>query len=58
MQGTVAEKKETAKLKSVDEIAREVIRGDWGNGNERKEKLIAAGYDYTKIQKRANELLK
>ena len=58
VQGTVAEKKETEKLKSVDEIAREVIRGNWGNGNERKEKLIAAGYDYTQIQKRVNELLK
>ena len=30
----------TAK-KSVDTIAREVIRGDWGNGDERKKKLTA-----------------
>lgn len=43
--------------KSIDEIAKEVIRGNWGNGSERKERLIAAGYDYSAIQKRVNELL-
>ena len=47
----------TAK-KSVDAIAREVIRGDWGNGDERKQKLTAAGYDYSAVQKKVNELLK
>ena len=57
MQETVAEKKETVKLKSVDEIAKEVIRGDWGNGAERKEKLTAAGYDYAAVQKKVNKLL-
>lgn len=57
VQGTVAEQKETSKIKSVDEIAKEVIRGDWGNGAERKEKLTAAGYDYAIIQKKVNELL-
>lgn len=25
--------------KSIDTLAREVIRGDWGNGNERKKKI-------------------
>lgn len=44
--------------KSVDEIAREVINGKWGNGTERKSKLTAAGYDYNAIQKRVNELMK
>lgn len=44
--------------KSVDAIAREVIRGDWGNGEERKKKLTVAGYDYSAVQKRVNELLK
>lgn len=47
----------TAK-KSVDTIAREVIRGGWGNGDERKKKLTSAGYDYSAVQKRVNELLK
>jgi hypothetical protein len=41
----------------VDEIAKEVIRGDWGNGDERKKKLTAAGYDYAAVQKRVNEMV-
>lgn len=44
--------------KSVDAIAYEVIRGDWGNGYERKQKLTAAGYDYSAVQKKVNELLR
>lgn len=44
--------------KSVDEIAREVIAGKWGSGEERKKRLTAAGYDYAAVQKRVNELMK
>lgn len=55
-QETVAEKQTVTK--SVEELAKEVIRGDWGNGSERKERLTAAGYDYAAIQKRVNELLR
>ncbi len=43
--------------KSVDELAKEVIRGDWGNGQERKDRLTAAGYDYSAVQGRVNEML-
>lgn len=43
--------------KSVEELAREVIRGLWGSGAERKEKLTAAGYDYNEVQKKVNQLL-
>ena len=43
--------------KSVDELAREVIQGKWGNGNARKERLTAAGYDYYAVQDRVNQLL-
>ena len=43
--------------KSVDDLAREVIRGDWGNGQERKNRLTAAGYDYSTVQARVNEML-
>lgn len=39
-----------APRKSNEELAQEVIRGDWGNGEERKRRLIAAGYDYTAVQ--------
>ena len=44
--------------KSIDEVARKVIQGKWGNGSERKNRLTAAGYDYNEVQKRVNELLK
>ena len=39
------------------EIAREVIRGNWGNGEERKRRLRAAGYDYGRIQNIVNKML-
>lgn len=42
----------------IDSIAAEVIQGDWGNGEERKERLEQAGYDYDAIQARVNELMK
>lgn len=44
--------------KTVDELAREVIRGLWGNGTDRKNRLTAAGYDYYAVQRRVNELLR
>lgn len=43
--------------KTVDEIAQEVINGLWGNGHDRKQKLTAAGYDYSVVQNRVNEIL-
>lgn len=47
----------TTKKKSNKEIAKEVLAGKWGNGDERKKKLTAAGYDYAAIQKEVNKLL-
>ena len=44
--------------KSVDTLAKEVIQGKWVNGEERKKRLTAAGYDYNAVQKRVNEILK
>ena len=44
--------------KSVDELAKEVIAGKWGNGTDRKNRLTSAGYDYNAVQRRVNELLK
>lgn len=46
-----------APTKSIDEVAKEVIEGKWGNGEARKENLEAAGYDYSKVQDRVNELM-
>lgn len=44
--------------KSVEEIAKEVLDGKWGNGASRKEKLTAAGYNYNEVQAKVNELVK
>lgn len=41
----------------IETIAAEVIQGDWGNGEERKERLEQAGYDYDVVQARVNDLL-
>lgn len=46
-----------APAKSVDEVAREVIRGEWGNGSDRRQRLKAAGYDYNAVQDRVNAIL-
>ena len=49
--------KTTVPSKSIDELASEVIAGKWGNGAERKERLTAAGYNYSEIQAKVNELM-
>ena len=46
-----------ANNQNIDSIAAEVIQGDWGNGEERKERLEQAGYDYDAVQARVNEML-
>lgn len=43
--------------KTNEEIAKEVIKGKWGNGKERKSKLENAGYDYDVIQKLVNKMM-
>lgn len=48
----------TTAKKSNTEVAREVIQGKWGNGAARKQKLTAAGYDYSAVQAEVNRLLK
>lgn len=45
-------------LKDIDEIAKEVLAGKWGNGSDRKERLLAVGYDPTAVQVLVNQLLK
>ena len=47
----------TVYLKPVDTVAREVIAGQWGNGQDRINRLTQAGYDYNVIQARVNEIL-
>ena len=47
---------DTAK-KTNAEQADEVIAGKWGNGDERKQRLTAAGYDYDAVQAIVNKLV-
>lgn len=42
----------------IDSVARDVIAGKYGNGAIRKRRLEAKGYDYLKVQKRVNEMLR
>lgn len=43
--------------KTISQIAKEVINGEWGNGDARKKKLESAGYDYDAVQKEVNKQL-
>lgn len=44
--------------KPIEEIAAEVIAGKWGIGNDRRQRLTAAGYNYQEVQKLVNQILK
>lgn len=46
-----------APQKTVDQLAQEVIAGQWGAGDDRKNRLTAAGYDYAAVQAKVNEIL-
>lgn len=46
-----------AATKTVEELAREVIQGKWGNGEARKKALTEAGYEYSAVQARVNSIL-
>lgn len=52
----VTEPSTETSLKSIEEIAREVWAGRWGNGEERRSKLTEAGYDYDEVQAKVAEL--
>lgn len=56
---TPAPKKEEKKLteKDINRIANDVIAGKYGNGDDRKKRLADAGYDYSVIQKKVNDIL-
>ena len=48
---------ETAHKKTDADIAREVLRGLWGNGSERIRRLRNAGYNPGEIQKIVNKMI-
>lgn len=54
-QGIFTERK-AAQAKSDEEIAKEVLAGAWGNGDDRKARLTAADYNYSTIQTIVNRL--
>lgn len=56
--GTSASSGGAAGKKTIETIAKEVINGAWGNGDDRKKKLTAAGYSYDAVQVKVTELLK
>ena len=58
VKGNVAETPDKTLNKSINEIAKEVLAGKWGNGAERAKRLKESGYDPDKVQKAVNELLK
>lgn len=39
------------------EVAQQVLNGEWGDGVERREKLTAAGYNYSDVQSIVNALV-
>lgn len=51
-------KVEAPAKKTIEEIAKEVIAGKWGNGSARKDAIVKAGYDYDAVQDKVNEILK
>lgn len=55
--GVDAPAKEPMTPEEIDKVAKEVLDGKYGNGNERRSKLLLAGYDYSTVQNRVNELV-
>ncbi len=53
LSGTTAPSK-----KSNEQVANEVLKGLWGNGSERKQRLTNAGYNYSVIQALVNKMCK
>lgn len=43
--------------KTTEQLAKEVLDGIWGNGEDRKKRLESNGYDYAEVQKKVNDIL-
>lgn len=43
--------------KTNEQLAREVIQGKWGAGEDRRKRLTAAGYDYVSVQNIVNKMM-
>lgn len=53
----VVEEETKVELLPIEEIAKQVINGDWGSGEERKTRLTEAGYNYDEVQAKVAELM-
>lgn len=56
--GADAPAKEPMTPEEIEKVAKEVLDGKYGNGNDRVKALTEAGYDYKAVQNRVNELVK
>jgi hypothetical protein len=55
---SVPESEEPSKnLKSLDVVAKEVLEGEWGYGQERRVALVEAGYDLDEVRVAIRNLL-
>ncbi|MBF0710455.1 MULTISPECIES: N-acetylmuramoyl-L-alanine amidase [unclassified Gemella] len=52
---TLKQPQTTSNNKTLDQLADEVIRGIWGNGKERIQRLSNAGYNPVDVQRRVDE---
>lgn len=52
-----AAKEPEKQAKTTAELANEVIAGAWGNGEERRQRLTAKGYNYAEVQAKVNRLM-
>jgi len=43
---------------TIQEIAKEVIEGKWGSGNDRRQRLTRAGYNFQEVQAEVNRIYK
>lgn len=55
---TKADQKPTEVKKPLSTIVEEVKAGKWGNGEDRKQRLIKAGYSYDEVQRAVNATYK
>ena len=53
----VVEEETKVELLPIEEIAKQVINGDWGSGEERKTRLTEAGYNYDEVQAKVADLM-
>lgn len=49
---------DTSSNETVERVAKEVLRGKWGVGKDRRNRLEAAGYNYSEVQKKVYELMR